>query len=141
MRLIEITKENWEAVIALSTSEDQFIASNLYSIAESQFYSKAVSRAIEVDGEIVGYVMYGEDEVNQSSFFIDRFMIASRYRGKGYGKKGLEEIIQIWKNSKYKILETSVVPDNTAMIGLLKNVALKLIGNYVKNEEVFFISK
>ena len=64
MEFLNINKNNWKQCVNLTDKEDIFIASNLYSIAEAQFYPKANSKAIIVDGEMVGYIMYGEDEDN-----------------------------------------------------------------------------
>ncbi len=55
-----ITVENWKECsdLAVDESQRELLPSNLYSIAEAQFYPEAQSRAIYNDrNEMVGYVL------------------------------------------------------------------------------------
>jgi diamine N-acetyltransferase len=62
-----VTRENWETLIDLKVREDQrdFVASNLYSIAESQFGFEEEGHwdlfpyGIYADGKPVGFAMTG----------------------------------------------------------------------------------
>ncbi|MCP4177480.1 MAG: GNAT family N-acetyltransferase [bacterium] len=130
MELLELNSENWEECVSLHSKEDNFIASNLYSIAEAQFYDKAISRAIVVNGEMVGYVMFGEDEDKSDFFWIDRFMISGKFRRKKYGFEALNLLIDLAKsNPQYKKMGTSTHIKNLPMQSLLEK-----IGFYTKNE-------
>lgn len=56
-----ITAKNWQACtkLELNPKQKDFIPSNLYSIAEAQFYPKANSKAIYAGEALVGYVLFG----------------------------------------------------------------------------------
>ena len=84
--------ENWEACIALQVSEEQedFVASNLYSIAQTRFEPTWVPLVI-YDGDImVGFTMYDE-----ADYEIIRLMIDQEHQGKGYGRSAMELLIEL----------------------------------------------
>ena len=138
MEFIEITKDNWKDCAFLTDKDDKYIASNLYSIAEAQFYEKAFSKAICVKNEIIGYTMFGEDEDNSEVFFIDRFMIGKLFRRKGYGTMALQKILTIGKELGFNKFETSSVPENIAMHSLLKKNGFKTNNEIREGEIVFY---
>ncbi|MEM7335477.1 MAG: GNAT family N-acetyltransferase [Chloroflexota bacterium] len=95
VQLVPLTKSNWKAVAKLDLLAEQkeFVPSNLYSIAEAQFYPAAQSRAIYSDRLLIGYVLYGiEDSSGEWKIF--RFMIDQAYQGQGYGRSALEAVIK-----------------------------------------------
>lgn len=55
-------------------------------------------------------------------------MIAEDYRGKGYGKIALKEIIKDAINKKHINLVVSVLPNNKKDIALYKNLNFKPTG-------------
>lgn len=94
--LRSITVENWKECIELQVRDDQerFVPSNLHSIAEAQFYPRAVSLAIYNDeDQMVGFTMYGVDEAS-GKWKIFRMMIDQAHQGKGYGRSAMEEVIE-----------------------------------------------
>jgi len=95
IRLEPVTVNNWKACIALELAPDQegFVPSNLYSIAESQFYPDARSTAIYNErNQLVGYVLWGRDIlVNKWKIF--RIMIDKSHQRQGYGKSAISAII------------------------------------------------
>jgi diamine N-acetyltransferase len=95
VRLELVTVRNWKACIALELALDQknFLPSNLYSIAESQFYEDARSRAIcDETEQVVGYALYGRD-IFTNRWKIFRLMIDKSQQGQGYGEGAMREII------------------------------------------------
>ena len=56
----EITVENFEDVAELELDENQrdYVADNVYSIAESKFFPTYQPRAICRNGKVVGFLMY-----------------------------------------------------------------------------------
>ena len=91
-----VTVDNWKASIALELAPDQqnFVSSNLYSIAEAQFYPDAKSRAIyDEENQLVGYALFGRDVFTQK-WKIFRIMIDKSHQQKGYGKAAMKEIIK-----------------------------------------------
>ncbi|MCB0111884.1 MAG: GNAT family N-acetyltransferase [Caldilineaceae bacterium] len=95
IQLAPVTAENWKACIALEVAPDQkdFLPTNLYSIAEAQFYAEARSTAIynEVD-HLVGYALYGRD-LATGKWKIFRIMIDRSHQGKGHGEQAMRAII------------------------------------------------
>ena len=85
VKLEDITEDNWRAVISLELDAEQedLVASNLYSIAESRFDPDARPRAVYAGKRIVGFLMY---DVQSRKASIYRFMIDRKHQGKGYGR-------------------------------------------------------
>jgi diamine N-acetyltransferase len=100
IRLKDVTADNWEAVADLELDADQedLVASNLYSIAESHYDPDARPRAVYAGKRVVGFLMYDVQPAKGKSreASIYRFMIDRKHQGKGYGRaalsKALEEI-------------------------------------------------
>jgi diamine N-acetyltransferase len=90
-----VTVDNWQECIGLKVKEKQagFLPSNLYSIAEAQFYPQAVPLAVYSEqGRMVGFVLYGVD-VETGKWKIFRLMIDRAHQGKGYGRAAMEQVI------------------------------------------------
>lgn len=93
INLKEITKDNVVKASFITTNtngevtlNEQFVASNVISIAQSKYIPKMETKAIYEDEEMVGFVMYGIDE---GELWIMRYMIDYRHHGKGFGKLAL----------------------------------------------------
>ena len=139
MEFKEITKDNWQECIALWTDEDQYIASNVYSIAEAQFYPKAHSKGIYVDNVMIGYTMYGEDEEDSDLFFIDRFMIGKEFRRRGFGVAAILNIVAIGREKGFPKIETSTDRNNKNMQAMLAKAGFRTVGEIRDDEVVYFI--
>lgn len=95
VKLEAVTAKNWQACTALSVAPNQrdFVPSNLYSIAEAQFYPEARSRAVvSSEGTTIGYTLFGRD-IHSGKWKIFRIMIDVRYQGSGYGFATMQTII------------------------------------------------
>lgn len=128
--LKEVTSENWEECITLQPREDQkpFIASNVYSLAQSKFLPNFETLAVYKDRIMVGFVMFGIDP-DDSQYWIYRLMIDSRYQGKGYG---LETMKQVIDRIKAKPDATNIMvayhPENQAAAALYERLGFKVLG-------------
>src|SRR4051794_13569293 len=116
VELRDVTAENWEAVADLELAPEQqdLVASNLYSIAESKFDPDARPRAVYAGERVVGFLMYDVSRRGGTlRASIYRFMIDAKYQGKGYGRtalaKALGEIKAIPGVNKISI---RYMPDN-----------------------------
>lgn len=98
VELVPITKANWETAAKLEVREDQkdFVAANVWTIAETRFYPAIQLRGITADGEMVGFLAYGLD-AGDDNYWLYRFMIDQRHQGQGYGRAGLLAAIEEWK--------------------------------------------
>jgi diamine N-acetyltransferase len=95
IKLVPITKENWEDAISLTVKEDQkkFMASNLYSIAEVQFLENFEAKGIYYEDRMAGFTMYGIDPDDQN-YWIYRLMVDQEFQGKGIGTEAVNLIIE-----------------------------------------------
>lgn len=96
VHLEPVTVANWKVCVALELApgQEKFLPSNLYSIAESQFYKQSKSKAVynEKD-QLVGYALFGRD-ISNNKWKIFRLMIDKSHQGKGYGESAMKEIIE-----------------------------------------------
>jgi diamine N-acetyltransferase len=118
-----VTKDNWRELIKLKVREDQrdFVASNLYSIAESRFEEDAEQGSwvwhpfgIYDEKIPVGFFMYGLNfDLPKMQAFVVRLMVDEKYQGKGYGKFGVEKMIEIFRaEERVKVVGISYEPAN-----------------------------
>ncbi|MFS0557829.1 GNAT family N-acetyltransferase [Brevibacillus sp. 179-C9.3 HS] len=143
LTLKEITSENWEECIELQPADDQkeFVASNLYSIAQSQFLPGFEKLAVYNDQDMVGFVMFGKDP-DDSQYWIYRLMIDAQYQRKGYGAETMRQVIQ---KIKAKPDTTDIIvayhPDNHAVASLYEKLGFQVIGEAPWGEIMTRLSK
>ena len=117
-----VTRDNWTKLIKLRVREDQqnFVAPNLYSIAESQFGFEDEGEwklhpfGLYVNDEPVGFLMYGLN-TGHSRFqvFILRLMVDERFQGKGYGKEAMKVLMdRLRADENLKAVGISYEPHN-----------------------------
>jgi diamine N-acetyltransferase len=99
VQLVELTKDNWQAVADLKVAPDQtgFVADNLTTIAESQFYPNIRRSVIMADGLIVGLAAWGA-ESDSPVVWLHRFMIAAEHQRRGIGREALRQLVAIWRH-------------------------------------------
>ena len=115
VKLKDVTADNWEAVVDLELSDEQqeLVADNAYSLAESKFSPLARPRAVYAGKRIVGFLMYEPLEGKPHEVLIYRFMIDRRQQGKGYGHAALAcAIEEIRQNPRVRTISISYMPDN-----------------------------
>jgi diamine N-acetyltransferase len=103
--LKNVTADNWKACanLTLAKGQEGFLPSNLYSIAEAQFYPGSRSRAVYADNDLIGYVLYGTDE-STGHWKIFRLMIDERFQGKGYGKEVMKIVLEDTRREKAEVV-------------------------------------
>ena len=121
IKLIPISEENREAVLALSVREDQpFVAPNRVSLRqaeETNAEAPGVARpfGIYADDRLVGFCMFAfnpEEEDEDDRYWLWRFMIDKNEQGKGYGQAALQEIIRYFRENGADRLFLSTEPEN-----------------------------
>lgn len=130
MELKPIDLDNVWNIVKLKVSESQtdFVASNIYSIAEAfaarESGAVALPFGLYEDGVPVGFVMFGygslgeenEPKIAQNNYCIWRFMIDERYQKNGLGARALEkalEYIRTYPCGKAEYCWLSYEPENT----------------------------
>ena len=136
----EITKANFRECVTLTVREDQkYVASNVYSIAESKVQPEYIPLAIYDDETMVGFIMYAL-EYPKKQLYLCRFMIDRRYQHKGYGKGALDALkAMAMEDSRIERIELSTKPDNTYGIRVYEKFGFKDTGILDGDEEVFVL--
>ena len=139
-----VTKENWEALIDLKVREDQreFVASNLYSIAEAQFGEDFEGHwdfhtfGIYEGDTPVGFLMYGHNFTHSThQAFIIRLMVDEKYQGRGYGRFGVERMLEIFRGDKrIQAVGISYEPENEVARKLYASLGFVETGRMIEGE-------
>lgn len=149
MSIRPVTKDNWRALARLNVRQDQtlFVASNAYSIAESQFGDEYEGHWDLFpfgiyDGDLpVGFLMYGfnfEHPTHQA--FIQRLMVDQHFQGKGYGRFGMEQMIETFRaDGRIKTVGISYEPENEAARKLYASLGFVETGEIMDGETAAFL--
>lgn len=116
LHLKTISKDNWWKAISLRVREDQvnFVASNVYSLAQLNFLENFHAKGIYLGDEMIGFTLYGIDEEDQE-YWIYRMMIDQKHQGKGYGKEVVQRVIddiRKMKEDRHLSITLSYEPTN-----------------------------
>ena len=111
--LEEVNSSNYEAVCDLDVTYDQqeYVASNMWSLVESHYNQGHICRAIYRDNEPVGFFMWVLE--NPEKISIWRFMVDQRYQKIGVGREALNLALnQIKADKAIKEIEICYNPQN-----------------------------
>ena len=141
MRLVRIDRNNWEKVAGLTTNADgmptlheEFLASNAYSLLQARFEGGWDTRAIEEDGEIVGFTMYGFN-CTDGFYEICRLMIDRRFQGRGFGRRALRLITdEMKKIPGIREIYISAEPENGRALRLYRSEGFTDTGSFLEGE-------
>lgn len=147
-----VTKDNWKELIALKVRDDQkhFVASNLYSIAESKFGEDIPGEGhwdmfpygIYDESVPVGFLMISYNLANQRfQGFIYRLMVDEKYQGRGYGKFGMAWILETYRaKDGVNAVAISYEPENDPARRLYASLGFVETGEMVDNELLAVLS-
>lgn len=138
VRLEEITPQNFKECIDLKVapSQENFVASNLMSVAQAKIYPTANPFAVYAGDEMVGFVMFGYDE-DDKRFYLARLMIDAKHQGKGYGKAATLRVIErMTRIEDCREIFLSFVPANTGARRLYESVGFERTGETSADGEV-----
>ncbi|WP_457966053.1 GNAT family N-acetyltransferase [Arthrobacter sp. D1-29] len=139
VRLTDLRRDTWEGVVGLTVTEDQrdFVAPNVFSIAESRFLPGFMTRAVLHGEEAVGFAMYGPDSDDNGHLWLYRLMIHKTHQGKGLGRAALQEIIRHARDElDAPLLRLGVRADNIAATALYKSAGFISTGQTFGSEEI-----
>lgn len=94
--LASIDAGNWRECIELDvdTSQQGFVSSNLFSLAQAKYEPCRVPCAIyNRKGVMVGFTMYNDQPLAEGGYRISRLMIDAAQQGKGYGRSAARLVI------------------------------------------------
>lgn len=107
VELIEVTPTNYYLVARLHThhTQESFVAPMLWSYADALFPEEVNGaavvpwmRAVEADGELVGFVMLAEVTEHHPEPYLWRLLVDRHHQRRGIGKRILEQIINDSRN-------------------------------------------
>ena len=116
--LRQITAQTVRSVCSLSVAQEQqsFVAPNAVSLAQALFAPEAWYRAIYLAEEPVGFIMLEDESLlpsppREPEVGLWRFMVDSRFQGRGIGKAALVQVIEHVRSKKlFTALAVSFVP-------------------------------
>ena len=145
----QVTKDNWNELVRLKVREDQknFVASNVYSIAESQFgYDEKDGKGhwdfypfgIYDDETPVGFLMYGINyDYPETQGLIVRLMVDENHQGKGYGKFAMQKVLEIFRaDVRIQNAIITYAPENDGARKLYANIGFVENGEVLDGETV-----
>ncbi len=136
----DITKSNFDECIGLKVRDDQkFVASNVFSIAQSKIWPGFIPAAIYHDDTMVGFVMYRLD-YQKHELYLCRLMVDQRYQQRGYGRGALELLRDIaMRDPGIERIELSTRPANVYGINVYEKFGFRDTGVLDDGEEVFVL--
>jgi len=137
--LREINRENWRTCYRLDAGDGgKYVASTQFSMLETLFDNRHDMRAIYADDDMIGFVMFGQDEdVPEDAYGIWRYLIDKSHHGKGYSKTALNLVINHIKTVEgINAIYVSIIPDNEAGKALYESVGFVMTGDMLGDEAV-----
>ena len=134
--LRDVDPDNFRECIKLKVAawQEDFVASNVGSIAESKVYPHLVPQAVYTDETLVGFAMYGRDPESEK-YWIVRLMIDEQFQGRGYGRATTIALIEkIRKLPGADQIFLSFVPSNRNAESLYRSVGFERTGETYRDE-------
>jgi len=131
-----ITTENYIVCIDLKVApeQDDFVAPNMYSLAQAAYEPELYPLGIYKDGVMVGFFLYDFD-YDTIGWSMSRFMIDYNYQNQGIGSVALGKFIQFfYKKHGQLTLHTSANVNNLSTIRLYEKFG------FVKGKEFSYES-
>jgi diamine N-acetyltransferase len=152
IRFEKITDDNYGECIKLDPGEKgrKYVAPNVNSLAIAYVCKEnnictPMPFAIYNDEIMVGFIMMSslkkdqDNDFDEDTYDIWRFMVDKKYQGKGYGREALLKAIEFIKSFPYgpaKTLVLSYLPENEAGSSLYESVGFKATGEIEEGEIV-----
>lgn len=140
--LRKIDALNFESVISLSVTEEQsqFVAPNIYSIAQSKIYDETTIKAIYKNEDVVGFVMYGRDnESEKREPWLIRFMVDARFQKQGIGRIAMQKILnEMQQHYEGESIYLSTGPNNFKVITFYESFGF-VYTNIIQHDEAVYV--
>ena len=143
VRLVEVTSENEEVVLGLKThkSQEQFVAPMLWSFVDASRPEVVDGapvvpwmRAIEADGEIVGFTMLAVTTENHPEPYLWRLLVDRRHQRRGIGSMAMDLVEEECRQMGDKAILTSWVEGKGSPAPFYRARAFEETGRIVDGE-------
>lgn len=137
VRLIEVDGTNWLDLAAVTPRADQvdFVAPITYYLCLAHFGDDWKPLAIEVDGRIVGHVMWAVDPPDGSTW-LGGLVIDAASQGKGIGRATVNEFVNRFTVDGSANIALSYHPGNTQARALYLDIGFVETGETAEDEIV-----
>lgn len=138
-----VDEKNFEEVISLSIHDYQkkYVASITHSLAQCYIYrdnNDVFPFAILNDNYIIGFILFDED-IENKELLVWRLIIDKKYQQKGYGKKLLIYLLDIFSQlNTYNFLTINCVESNIEMYSLLQSLNFEFTKEDIVTKELLF---
>lgn len=134
--LREVDKDNFLECVKLETHEEQrnFVAPNVFSLAQSKVEPYLVPWAIYDGGEMVGFIMYGLHP-DVGFHVIQRLLVDKNQQGKGYGRAAMVEAVRrMSAEPDCREIGLTYVPTNVNAEKLYESLGFRKTGAIIDGE-------
>lgn len=132
VKLNPVNEKNWRACSNLTLPADQrdFVAPNVYTIAESKFNPHYHLRAIYAGDELVGMLAFchEDDPEDLELYWLFRLLIAPGNQGRGYATEAIQLAVHEMKDLGATRIRTMHKPSNSVAARLYKKLGFLDIG-------------
>jgi diamine N-acetyltransferase len=136
-----ITKDNYKDCIRLkvASGQENFVAPNVFSLAQAAYEPHVLPLAIYEAETMVGFVM-AQHLSDKGIPFIWRLMVDAEHQGKGYGKAGIQQMVERLKAMPgCQRIGISYMPDNETARQLYLALGFVETGEMDEDEVVAYL--
>ncbi|PAJ71630.1 GNAT family N-acetyltransferase [Pseudoalteromonas sp. NBT06-2] len=140
--LRQVTKENYEKVCELDVTKEQedYVACNMWSLVESTYNEGYETRAIYVEEEPVGFLMWVQESKDKISIW--RFMVDKEHQQKSIGRVALNlALVEMKKVSDLREIEICYNPKNPVAKDFYSSFGFSEVGMDEDDEDMLAVIK
>jgi diamine N-acetyltransferase len=137
VRLVEVDGSNWRAAAGVTpqAGQDRFVAAVAYYLCLAHYGGVWHPLGVEVDGSIVGHVMWALDE-EDGSVWLGGLVIDAAAQGLGIGRAVVLGFLQRFSEDGRTNVALSYLPDNTIARKLYTDIGFVETGEMADDEIV-----
>ena len=141
--LVDITRENWRDIYALSPGKEglKYTGSNSFNMLWGVYEPQWIVKGIAGDGVLIGCARYGPS-AELPGIELIHFMIDERYQGRGYGKAAICVVAaEMFARFGVSEIYLSVDPNNDRARHVYESVGFRATGEKDRHEDVFRLKR
>jgi diamine N-acetyltransferase len=149
IKLVPVSRENWEEALSLEVLDEQrqFVPSVAVSLAKVFIkpdgeHVQYLPFAFYAKDQMAGFIMHAYVEETADMYWINGFLVDSRFQGKGYGKAAINAMIE-WIKTRFpqcRAIQLTVYPENKRAESLYKSLGFVKTGEKMGEEDIMKLS-